>query len=320
MPNRLARLEALAEQTADSLERIEAQLHGAALQAELAQQLAAQTAAQTLLLEQLRDQLLDPATAAESGVAAAGPTSELTRLRTELAVNERRLQLLIEQFAAAQQLREQAVAQASAARGQVAELNARLQQQQLELQEARLRADKAERLHAGLEEAHARAQTQTERLSAELATARERQAEALKQAVALDARLATATARVAQLEAKAGARLAQNASGGPDPDRPTADPAPDLAPDAARSPPQLTTLEAATPPAADNGDRSAGTGLAPSPGASPVIYVVRPGDSLSRISAQVYGDASAWPRIFAANRDVLPAPDRLSPGMSLVIP
>lgn len=300
LPDRLARLEAVGAQTAASLARIEAQLEGVVRQADLAQRLADQSAAQTRLLEALHE-LLDPATA---DTPAAG---ELARLRRELVGTERRLALLMEQFAVAQQLREEAVAQASAARGQVAELNARLQQQQLEVQEARLRADKAERLHAGLEEAHARAQTETERLSAELATARERLAEALQQVVALDARLATATARVEQLEAQAGARLAPNAN-----DSPAA--LPDL------PAPLPAHWEESRPAAAANAEESTATAPASRPGAAPVIYVVRPGDSLSSISAQVYGDASAWPRIFAANRDVLPAPDQLAPGMSLVIP
>ena len=53
---------------------------------------------------------------------------------------------------------------------------------------------------------------------------------------------------------------------------------------------------------------------------SPVVYQVRADDTLSRISAVVYGDASAWPRIFEANRDQLATPNDLALGMSLVIP
>ena len=53
---------------------------------------------------------------------------------------------------------------------------------------------------------------------------------------------------------------------------------------------------------------------------APVIYRVRPGDTLSRISARVYGDAAAWRRIYDANRDLLESPDDLGPGMMLVVP
>jgi nucleoid-associated protein YgaU len=68
----------------------------------------------------------------------------------------------------------------------------------------------------------------------------------------------------------------------------------------------------------------------PSPLASPVVaqpsqpeqtYVVQPGDSMRSIAQQVYGDASLWPRIYDANRDVIgPDPDALQPGMRLRIP
>jgi nucleoid-associated protein YgaU len=55
-------------------------------------------------------------------------------------------------------------------------------------------------------------------------------------------------------------------------------------------------------------------------GGSKVVYEVRAEDTLSRIAAKVYGDASAWRRIFDANRDVLNGPDELRLGMRLIIP
>ncbi len=51
-----------------------------------------------------------------------------------------------------------------------------------------------------------------------------------------------------------------------------------------------------------------------------MVYQVRADDTLSRISAVVYGNASAWPRIFEANRDQLATPDDLVLGMRLIIP
>ena len=44
------------------------------------------------------------------------------------------------------------------------------------------------------------------------------------------------------------------------------------------------------------------------------------GDTLSAIAKQFYGKASAWPRIFEANRDQLDDPDRIKPGQVLRIP
>ena len=49
-------------------------------------------------------------------------------------------------------------------------------------------------------------------------------------------------------------------------------------------------------------------------------YVVRPGDSLSKISQEYYGSANQSMRIFEANRDKLADPDKIKPGMELVIP
>jgi len=49
-------------------------------------------------------------------------------------------------------------------------------------------------------------------------------------------------------------------------------------------------------------------------------YVVVPGDSLSKIARQEYGDASAWTRIFEANRDTVTNPDLIHPGQTLRLP
>lgn len=49
-------------------------------------------------------------------------------------------------------------------------------------------------------------------------------------------------------------------------------------------------------------------------------YTVQPGDSLSKISKQIYGDPSKYMKIFDANKDKLSDPDKLSAGIQLVIP
>ena len=50
------------------------------------------------------------------------------------------------------------------------------------------------------------------------------------------------------------------------------------------------------------------------------VYVVKKGDTLSRIAREMYGDASKWPRIHEANRAKIPNPDLIHPGDELVIP
>lgn len=49
-------------------------------------------------------------------------------------------------------------------------------------------------------------------------------------------------------------------------------------------------------------------------------YTVQPGDSLSRIAEQFYGDASQYMKIFNANRDKLKDPNTIRVGQELVIP
>jgi len=49
-------------------------------------------------------------------------------------------------------------------------------------------------------------------------------------------------------------------------------------------------------------------------------YTVKSGDSLSKISKEVYGNAGDYMKIFEANRDKLSDPDKIQPGQELVIP
>jgi nucleoid-associated protein YgaU len=49
-------------------------------------------------------------------------------------------------------------------------------------------------------------------------------------------------------------------------------------------------------------------------------YTVKPGDTLSKISKQLYGDAGQYQRIFEANRDKLTDPDAIQAGQVLKIP
>lgn len=181
---------------------------------------------------------------------------------------------------------------------EIAELNARLQQQQLAVDEAQRRAEKAEKLAAALDEAEARAETENQRLTNALATAKARQAEALQQTVQLERQLAAAEARlerdpVTRLpgSTEAGDRTVPLDRGGSDGDLATVA--------TETGPPERGAIESAP---------------------SAVLYLVRPADTLSSISQRVYGDVAAWERIYEANRDRLPSPDALQPGMSLVIP
>jgi len=54
----------------------------------------------------------------------------------------------------------------------------------------------------------------------------------------------------------------------------------------------------------------------------PGSYVVKPGDSLWRISgrADILGRSTEWQRIYEANRDRIQDPDRIYPGQEIEIP
>jgi len=49
-------------------------------------------------------------------------------------------------------------------------------------------------------------------------------------------------------------------------------------------------------------------------------YVVKAGDSLSKIAQEFYGDAKRWKEIHEANKDKIKNPDALQAGWELVIP
>jgi hypothetical protein len=50
----------------------------------------------------------------------------------------------------------------------------------------------------------------------------------------------------------------------------------------------------------------------------PRHYTVRPGDTLSGISAHLYNNASYWPRLYAANKDTVgPDPNTIQPGQQI---
>ncbi len=63
-----------------------------------------------------------------------------------------------------------------------------------------------------------------------------------------------------------------------------------------------------TPPAATPAATTAAT------------YTVQPGDTLSKIAKVHLGDASAYMKIFEANRDQLTNPDQIKPGQVLRLP
>lgn len=66
---------------------------------------------------------------------------------------------------------------------------------------------------------------------------------------------------------------------------------------------------------------AAASGPAPQAAQTPGrTYTVKPGDTLSKIAREFYGDANAYMTIFNANRDQLGDPDKIFPGQRLVIP
>ncbi len=52
----------------------------------------------------------------------------------------------------------------------------------------------------------------------------------------------------------------------------------------------------------------------------PRKYVVRKGDSLSKIAKTMYGDMKMWKKIYEANKATIKNPDVIHPGQELIIP
>lgn len=79
----------------------------------------------------------------------------------------------------------------------------------------------------------------------------------------------------------------------------------------AAAPQPTRTTATATPPAEPRPAAPAGTVR---------TYIVQEGDTLSRVSANVYGTSARWADIYQANRDILANPNSLRVGQELRIP
>lgn len=69
-----------------------------------------------------------------------------------------------------------------------------------------------------------------------------------------------------------------------------------------------------------SGGQTQAAGAATGGGQQTRTYTVQPGDSLSKIAKQFYGNANDYMRIFEANKHQLKDPNRIQPGQQLVIP
>jgi nucleoid-associated protein YgaU len=66
--------------------------------------------------------------------------------------------------------------------------------------------------------------------------------------------------------------------------------------------------------------RAQTAGASASGGQASRTYTVQPGDSLSKISRQFYGNPNEFMKIFEANRSQLSDPNEIRPGQQLIIP
>jgi nucleoid-associated protein YgaU len=87
--------------------------------------------------------------------------------------------------------------------------------------------------------------------------------------------------------------------------------------------PLANNLDAGTTPAADATEVAATGTTAAEPAAAAAKseeYVIKSGDTLSKIAKHYYGDASKYMRIFEANQDVISDPNKIFPGQKIHIP
>ena len=69
-----------------------------------------------------------------------------------------------------------------------------------------------------------------------------------------------------------------------------------------------------------SGDSATSSDGAESSAADHDLYEVKPGDTLSKIAQQYYGDSDKYNVIFEANQPLLTDPDKIYPGQTLIIP
>jgi 5'-nucleotidase/UDP-sugar diphosphatase len=90
---------------------------------------------------------------------------------------------------------------------------------------------------------------------------------------------------------------------------------------AASSPrPTAAVTKVSTPPAQPTPSvKTADESLEPASAAGRT-YIVQKGDTLYKIAKKFYGDGSKWKKIWEANRNRVPDPNRLKEGTRLIIP
>jgi nucleoid-associated protein YgaU len=75
--------------------------------------------------------------------------------------------------------------------------------------------------------------------------------------------------------------------------------------------PDFSNVQSGSSSTAPDGDTKSDAGR---------TYVVKQGDSLSKIAKQVYGNSDDWRRIYDANQDSIKDPDLIYPGQTLRLP
>ena len=66
--------------------------------------------------------------------------------------------------------------------------------------------------------------------------------------------------------------------------------------------------------------RTQSTHPVPAEGSSYTDYTVEKDDTLQKISKKFYNSYSKWPKIYEANKELIPNPDHIKPGIVIRIP
>ena len=107
-------------------------------------------------------------------------------------------------------------------------------------------------------------------------------------------------------------------------DAPAEAPAPAPAADAVvevpADPAADTPAEAPAPAPAADAPAATPSGQTPPDPTNSTVYEVKAGDTLGSIAQRIYGDARYSSVIHRANTDILPDPNKLRPGMKLIVP
>lgn len=259
-------------------------------------------------MNRLREQLADATSRADASDATLVTVrDELAGLQTAMAELQDEAAANAEQAAFAESSTAAQEATLAELREELADARAANESRDIELAELSTQLASGSSTSTDLAAENTRLQEEA-RLAREQTAALSRELDTLRTRVAVsNTTLRAPAGRAAPSRPSAAPMRPTPAVSFPNPDAQPTDASPSAQPATAQ-----TAVFASSEPVPTRTRSSAATG--------PRRHTILPGETLSRIARDFYGDGNRWPEILAANRDVIPDPNMLRVGTPIVIP